>query len=389
MDTSALVERCREAVEDLELGSVKSWKAAHPRGIAIGYLPIYAPREIVHAAGGLPVGVVGAGEELEIVRGDACFQSYICHLPRSVIELALSGRLDVLEGMIFPSTCDVIRNLSGIWKLSFPGKWVHYLDLPQNFEREMGGVFYRRLLSEMYSELCALTGEKPALARLSASIRVFNHNRRLVGRLYAARAAEPWKFGALESYLVLRAGLVLPVEEHSRILEQYLAACAARDARPLDNARIALRGAFCEQPPLALIQTLERAGCYVVEDDFLPMLRWPETDVPETGDPLQALVDSWLDAPCEAASRYVKDVDQKGCTLVESTRRSKAEGVIFATPSFCDPALLDRPMMQSALQKAGIAFTSFKYAENTGQMQPIREQAGTFADSIKLWGAEA
>ena len=31
--------------------------------------------------------------------------------------------------------------------------------------------------------------------------------------------------------------------------------------------------------------------------------------------------------------------------------------------------------------------TAFKYAENTGQMAPIREQAGTFADSIKLWSA--
>ncbi len=384
--TSALVERCREVVEDLELASVKSWKAAHPRGIAIGYLPIYAPREIVHAAGGLPVGVVGAGEELEIVRGDACFQSYICHLPRSVIELALTGRLDVLDGMIFPSTCDVIRNLSGIWKLSFPGKWVHYLDLPQNFDAALGGVFYRRILHEMYAELCALAGTQPDPSRLSASIRLFNENRRQVGKLYAARAAEPWKFGALESYLVLRAGLVLPVEEHSAILREYLAGCAARDTRPLDNARIALRGAFCEQPPLALIQTLERAGCYVVEDDFLPMLRWPEADVREGGDPLEALVAAWLETPCEAASRYVKDVDQKGCTLVSSTRRSQAEGVIFATPSFCDPALLDRPMMQAALTKAGIAFTSFKYAENTGQMQPIREQAGTFADSIKLWG---
>ncbi len=384
--TSALVERCREVVEDLELGSVKSWKAAHPRGIAIGYLPIYAPREIVHAAGGLPVGVVGAGEELEIVRGDACFQSYICHLPRSVIELALTGRLDVLDGMIFPSTCDVIRNLSGIWKLSFPGKWVHYLDLPQNFDAALGGVFYRRILHEMYAELCALAGTQPDPSRLSASIRLFNENRRQVGKLYAARAAEPWKFGALESYLVLRAGLVLPVEEHSAILREYLAGCAARDTRPLDNARIALRGAFCEQPPLALIQTLERAGCYVVEDDFLPMLRWPEADVREGGDPLEALVAAWLETPCEAASRYVKDVDQKGCTLVSSTRKSQAEGVIFATPSFCDPALLDRPMMQAALTKAGIAFTSFKYAENTGQMQPIREQAGTFADSIKLWG---
>ena len=36
---------------------------------------------------------------------------------------------------------------------------------------------------------------------------------------------------------------------------------------------------------------------------------------------------------------------------------------------------------------AGIPFIAFKYAENTGQMAPIREQAGTFADSIKLWSA--
>ncbi len=48
--------------------------------------------------------------------------------------------------------------------------------------------------------------------------------------------------------------------------------------------------------------------------------------------------------------------------------------------------LLDRPMLQNVLKAAEIPFIAFKYAENSGQMQPIREQAGTFADSIKLWG---
>ena len=60
---------------------------------------------------------------------------------------------------------------------------------------------------------------------------------------------------------------------------------------------------------------------------------------------------------------------------------------MFAAPSFCDPALLERPMLQDVLARHGIAHTAFKYAENTGQMAPIREQAGTFADSIKLWSA--
>jgi benzoyl-CoA reductase subunit C len=71
--------------------------------------------------------------------------------------------------------------------------------------------------------------------------------------------------------------------------------------------------------------------------------------------------------------------------VVDLVRATGGEGVIFASPSFCDPALLDRPMIQEVLGRHKIPYIGFKYAENTGQMQPIREQAGTFADSIKLW----
>ena len=59
--------------------------------------------------------------------------------------------------------------------------------------------------------------------------------------------------------------------------------------------------------------------------------------------------------------------------------------MIFCAPSFCDPALLDRPMLAKALDDRGIAHVGLKYAENTGQFQTIREQAGTFADALKLW----
>jgi benzoyl-CoA reductase subunit C len=67
-------------------------------------------------------------------------------------------------------------------------------------------------------------------------------------------------------------------------------------------------------------------------------------------------------------------------------KRSRADGVVFAAPSFCDPALLDRPVYQKALDDAGIPYTSFQYAENTGQLGGIREQVGTFSESIRLWG---
>ena len=61
-------------------------------------------------------------------------------LVRSTIELALTGRLDCLDGMLFPSICDVIRNLSGMWQILFKDKYVRYFDVPQNYVDAIGGA---------------------------------------------------------------------------------------------------------------------------------------------------------------------------------------------------------------------------------------------------------
>ena len=162
------------------------------------------------------------------------------------------------------------------------------------------------------------------------------------------------------------------------------AAEADASRSPLDQARVLLAGSFCEQPPLGLIKTLERSGCVIVDDDLVQVDRWIRGDVPTEGDPLDALVGAFLADSIESPTRYAAD-GMKGRELLERVRASGAEGVLFCAPSFCDPALLDQPMLVAAVDGARIPWTAFKYAENSGQFQVIREQAGTFADSIKLW----
>jgi len=385
MTVEQIIQRCEALYMDLEFEAVKQWKAA-TGGKAIGYLPIYVPREIIHAAGMLPVGIMGGSDQLEIIRGDSYFQSYICHLPRSVIEMGVSGRLDCLDGLLFPSICDVIRNLSGMWKLLFPEKYVKYFDVPQNFDADIGGQYYLKELKALRADLEALSGKPISDDDLRSSIVVYNENRRLVAELYRLRSERPWQVPSTECYLLIRAGNILPVEEHNDLLAAYLKAVAGLDRRELDNTRVVLTGAFCEQPPLGLIKTLERAGCYIVDDDFVLVSRWFLESVPEDGDPLTALVHAYLEYSVDTAAKY-DHRSTKGQFLIEAVRRSGADGVIFCAPSFCDPALLDQPMLTAALDRAGIPYTSFKYSENTGQFQVIREQAGTFADSVKLWGA--
>ncbi len=385
--TADVVARANALFEDLSFTAAREWKAAMPGRKVVGYMPIYIPRELVHAGDMLPLGILGGGDQLEVIHGDAYYQSYICRIPRSTIELGVSGRLDFVDGMLFPSICDVIRNLSGMWKMMFPQVYVRYFDVPQNYRDDIGGNYYVNELAELRHDLGELRGKPITDDELRNSIALYNENRRLVRELYAFRAERPWQVPAAEAYLVLRAGMVLPVEEHSAMLRDYLAAARAEERPRRDNCRVVVTGAFCEQPPLNLIKSLELAGCYVVDDDLLLVTRWLTADTSVEGDPLENLASAFLHQSESTAAKYEPDLKEKGQHLVRAVRRSGAEGVIFAAPSFCDPALLDRPMLQHVLKDAGIPYIAFKYAENSGQMQPIREQAGTFSDSIKLWSS--
>ncbi|CAG0981519.1 benzoyl-CoA reductase subunit C [Planctomycetaceae bacterium] len=380
-----ITARAEELYDDLDLKTVKAWKDQGKNRKAIGFLPIYVPREVIHAAGALPVGIMGGADRIEIVRGDSYFQSYICHFPRSVIELAVSGKLDACDGFLFPSICDVVRNLSGMFKMLFENKWTHYLDLPQNFDSRLGGRFYKNEMCTIAREVGKLTGVEVTDKRLRDSITAFNENRAALRRLVHARRDRPWEVPTIDYYLLLRAAYLLPVEEHTVMVNEYVELSAQAGRPRMDNIRVAVRGAFCEQPPLGLLRTLERAGCYVVDDDFVLGSRFIEQDVDHHGDPWDALSDGFINRSLPTASKY----DQrrtKHADFVQRVRDYRADGVIFMAPSFCDPALLDQPMLVKALENAGIPNTSFKYSEDTGQFQVIREQAGTFADALKLWG---
>jgi benzoyl-CoA reductase subunit C len=383
VSVKSIVDKCEELVLDCDFSYVKEWKSKNSAK-AVGFLPIYVPRELIHASGMLPVGIMGAGESLEIIKGDAYFQSYICHIPRSTIELGVTGRLDCLDGLLCPAICDVIRNISGMWKLLFKNKYVKYVDLPQNFSKDIGGSFYQGELSEMKSDFEEISGNKITDENLNRSIKLYNENRQAIEKLYSMRVEAPHLIPTFELYVLMRASNILEVEEHTALVHEYLEKVIHEKRPERDNIRVVLTGAFCEQPPLGLIRSLENSGCYIVDDDWILGSHFLRNDIPETENPLEAITNAYLGNTVETASRYIKD-EKKGEFLIQQVRDTHSEGVIFAAPSFCDPALLERPMLQEALSKENIPYTSFKYAENTGQFQVIKEQTGTFSDSIKLW----
>jgi benzoyl-CoA reductase subunit C len=381
-----IVDWASAIADDLDFLAARRWLEERPGRKACGYLPVYAPREVIRASGLLPVGVHGGGDRLEVIRGDAFYQSYICHLPRSVVELAESRRLAFLSAMLFPATCDVIRNLSGVWQLLYPELYVRYLDLPQVAQADVGSAFWRQELEVLRHDLGEVSGTPAGEKDLREAIAAYNEARTLVRELYRMRREAPWSIPTEELYQLMRAGEAVPLEDFVGKIRAYLTAVEAEPGRVRDRARVLVMGAFCEQPPLGLIKTVERAGCFIVDDDFLLGNRMIGAEIPLEGDPLENLARAFLRHAVKNSTLYEPDPEGKRALLRERVAASRADGVIFASASFCDPALLDRPMLRAGAEAAGIPCISFQFAENTGQFQQFREQAGTFADSIKLWG---
>jgi benzoyl-CoA reductase subunit C len=273
-----------------------------------------------------------------------------------------------------------------MWQGTFGQHFVRFLDPPQSAEPASAGAYLHHELTALYRDLCGRTGREPTPDRLARANAEYAEAMRAASELTAARRAQPWNLPIDEVYLLRRAADQMPPLEWAALCRAYLAGATARDHRPEDRIRVCMVGAFCEQPPRAMLRAAEKAGCYIVDDDLTVGVEpnGPEPD-PRADDPMAAIVNAWLRASRPNAVRFDEQA-QAGRALAARVHACGADGVLFAAPSFCDPALLDQPRLTRVLDAEAIPYTAFKYAENTGQFQAIREQAGTFADSVKLWG---
>lgn len=374
-------DRLQDLISDLSFEGVRRWKAEHPAGRVIGYFPVYAPMEIIHAAGMLPVGLSGGGDRLDIQHADARFGSFICSIVKTTLEMGLRENLKAFDGILFSSICDSARNLCFVMKRNFPGIYLDFLHLPHNPSSTASIDFlaseYRRLIHELE----ALGGGQVTDAGLQRAISLYNHNRRLVRSLYAFRAAKPHLLRAWESYVLVRAGNFMPVEEHNSLLGESLDQLSGQPGKLRDSIRVVVEGAFCEQPPLDLIKLVEDAGCYVVDDDFAIGRSWFVEDVPVDGDPVRALAESYVNRAVYSSVRHdFRAPRWEG--LAAKVKRSRADAVLFLIAKFCEPAYFDYVLFKKKLEEIAVPHLLLEFEEKQFTFDRVRTEVETFVESL-------
>jgi benzoyl-CoA reductase subunit C len=376
------IEHLAELITDVDFRSLSEWKAKHGKK-TIAYFPVYAPVEIIHASGALPVALHGAGDRLDIQHADARFGSFICSIAKTTLELGMTNRLADFDGFLFTSICDTARNLCYVLKRNFPTLWVDFIHLPHNCPSDAAVEFLTSDYDRVRYELSHITGHMATDSDLRRSIDLYNLNRRLTNDLYALRSRAPQQISTYELYVLIRAGNLLPVEEHNTILRQAIDHFSTRSAKMRDCIRVVVEGAFCEQPPLDFIRLLEQAGCYIVEDDFMLGRRWFKRSVMPNGNPLHVLAESYVRDAVYSSVRHDGETSRVD-GLMDKVKRTKADAVLSLIAKFCEPALFDYVLFKLELERAGVPHLLLEFEEKLFTFDRMQMEIETFVESLLL-----
>jgi len=356
-------------------------KRTHPDIGALGVFPVYAPVEIIHAAGLLPVGLFGAGNLVELSHAESRFQSFICSIAKSTLELFMRGDMKDFEGAVFSSICDVARNLSSVVRRNAPGLYIEYMHMPQNmYSAESAN--YAKAEFERFRENLSKHLERPITDdAIRDSLKLYNEVRDLTRRLYAHRRAHPTSIAAADLAAIVQAGTRMMPEDYLPMLRTLCEDVKASKVKPRDGVRVVIEGAFCEQPPVGLLDVIEGGGCLVQDDDLMIGWRLFEKDVVANGDPLASLSQAYLNSSVYTSVRHDRDKPRSE-GLVERMKDAGAEAVLFAPAKFCEPALLDYVLFRQKLEEAEIPHLKIEFEEKMWTFESTRTEIETFAESM-------
>ncbi len=370
----AVIDRLKGIAAD-PYAYARKWKAEKGRPV-IGFFCSYTPEEIIHAAGALGVRLFGSGAAIE--KADAHLQAYSCSLVRGALEDVLTGRLDFLDGAVFPHTCDSIQRLSDIWRLNAGLRFHADVVMPVKLNTESAREYTSDLFQDFAAELAAAVNTEITQERLKGAVQVANGIRAAVRRLYAVRRARPAALPGSDLHAIIKAGMVMDREAYLEALTSLLSAVDPSEGDISIPVPIILSGGVCNLPDL--YGAVESAGGTVVWDDLCTGVRGFGGVIATEGNLLTQIANRYVErrvCPAKHAG-----IHKRGGELLEQVRIHDARGVIFVMLKFCDPHGFDLPYLKGILEGAGIPSLLLELEEGGRADEQLRTRIEAFIEMI-------
>ena len=371
------VEAILSQLKDIAANPKKAmddYKAETGRG-AVGIMPIYAPEEMVHATGYLPMGIWGA-QGKTISKARTYLPPFACSIMQQVMELQCEGAYDDLAAVLFSVPCDTLKCLSQKWKGTSP---VIVFTHPQNRGLEAANKFLVKEYELVKAQLEHYLGVTITNAALERSIAIYNENRQVMREFVKVAADYPQVIDAVSRHAVFKARQFMLKEKHTELVKELIAEVKAMPVQPWTGKKVIVAGILLE--PNELLDIFNEFGLAIVDDDLAQESRQIRVDVLDGEEgPLYRMAKAWQQMyGCSVATDTKKG---RGKMLMNKMAQTGADAVIIAQMKFCDPEEWDYPVMYREFEERGVKNLMIEVDQEVTSFEQVKTRLQSFVEMM-------
>lgn len=324
--------------------TVKKYKEKTGKGV-VGVMPLYAPEEIIHAAGFLPMGLWGAQKEVSKAR--IYLPPFACSIMQTNMELQIEGAYDDLDAVVFSVPCDTLKCMSQKWKGKSP---VIVFTHPQNRKLESANKFLVTEYEILKDKLEKILNVKISDESITNSIEIYNENRKVMREFSDLAGQYPNIIDPIQRHIVFKSRWFMEKSEHTKLVKELISEIKKLPIEEWDGYKVIATGIMIE--PEEILQIFKDKKIAIVADDLAQESRQFRHDVPEGDQPILRLAKWWQNLEGCALATDTKKL--RGQMLIDMAKKYNADAVLICMMKFCDPEEFDYPVYYREFQEAGI-----------------------------------
>lgn len=269
---------------------------AHAAGRpVVGIMCEYTPRELIMAAGAVPVCLCGGSEE-KVTAAETDLPTGLCPLIKSTYGYYCTQSnpfLEMSSVIVAETTCDGKKKM---YELMSQRKEMYILELPQKPDDADAMEHWVRELHKFRDYLKSTFNAPMTDDDLRGAIETMNRERQLRRKLAEMNQASPpaWTGQQLLAFKSIISGLEDDLQEYQRLSENGSAGSPCKS-----KPRVLLTGVPTVHGAEKVIELIENAGGTVVCMENCTGIKPIIEDIPaDAPDPLRALAEKYFHLPC-------------------------------------------------------------------------------------------
>ncbi|SHJ08296.1 Benzoyl-CoA reductase/2-hydroxyglutaryl-CoA dehydratase subunit, BcrC/BadD/HgdB [Dethiosulfatibacter aminovorans DSM 17477] len=341
---------------------------------AVGVMPVYAPEELIHASGYLPVGIWGGQKSIKKAR--TYLPPFACSIMQSIMEMQIEGAYDDLKAVLISVPCDTLKCISQKWKGTSPTiVFTH----PQNRKIKGANRFLVEEFKIIKSKLENILGVEITEEAIEKSIEVYNENRSAMREFVKTAADYPDVIDPVKRHNVIKSRYFMEKSEHTALIKELNQEINKLEKKEWTGKKVVLTGITAE--PDELLEIFKEFDIAVAADDLAQESKQFRIDVPAGDDPLLRLAKWWQDFDgCSLATNVEKP---RGQMLIDMVKENSADAVIVCMMKFCDPEEFDYPIYYQQLQDASINNIMIEIDQESTSFEQVRTRINSFSEMLQ------